>query len=287
VPDQNAAFIGSIPENYDRYLGPVLFHGYADDLAARVAIKAGMRVLETACGTGIVTERLVAALARHGTIVATDLNAPMLAHAATRVGAAPHLEWRQADATALPFEEGSFDVVVSQFGLMFYADKALGVREAFRVLKPEGRYLFNVWDSFEQNPIARIAHETVASFFPTDAPQFYTVPFSLFETGTVSRWLTDAGFSDVEAVSVAKTGTSPSAHDAAIGLIDGNPIYAAIMERKPEALADIKAALARNIATQLGDRPVRIPLRAFVFSAAKNMGGSGHPPSPPTSAPPA
>jgi ubiquinone/menaquinone biosynthesis C-methylase UbiE len=269
VPDPNAAFIGSIPENYDRYLGPVLFHGYADDLVARVAIKAGMRVLETACGTGIVTGRLVAALARHGTIVATDLNAPMLAHAATRVGPAPHLEWRQADATALPFEDRSFDVVVSQFGLMFYADKALGVREAFRVLKAGGRYLFNVWDSLQRNPIARIAHETVASFFLTDAPQFYTVPFSLFETGTVSGWLTDAGFEDVEAFSVAKTGTSPSAHDAAIGLIEGNPIYAAIMERKPEALADIKAAVARNVAAQLGDRPVRIPLRAFVFSARK------------------
>jgi ubiquinone/menaquinone biosynthesis C-methylase UbiE len=268
VADRNAAFIGSIPENYDRYLGPLFFHGYADDLAARVPMKPGMRMLETACGTGIVTARLVTRLAEQGTLVATDLNESMLAHAATRVGAA-RVKWRQADATALPFDDRSFDAVVAQFGLMFYPDKARGVREAFRVLKPGGTYVFNVWASLDQNPVARIAHETVASFFATDPPQFYTVPFSLCETATVSGWLKDAGFVDVDPVSVAKTGTSPSAADAATGLVDGNPIYTAIMERKPEALADIKAAVARNVAAELGDRPVRAPLRAFVFIARK------------------
>jgi ubiquinone/menaquinone biosynthesis C-methylase UbiE len=268
VADRNTAFIGSIPENYDRYLGPLFFHGYADDLVARVPMTPGMRVLETACGTGIVTARLVARLAEQGTLIATDLNEAMFAHAATRVGA-ERVEWRQADATALPFDDRSFDAVVAQFGMMFYPDKTRGVREAFRVLKPGGAYVFNVWATIEQNPVARITHETVASFFATDAPQFYTVPFSLSETATVSGWLKDAGFVDIDPVSVAKIGTSPSAADAAIGLIEGNPIYIAIMERKPEALADIKAAVARNVAAELGDRPVRAPLRAFVFSARK------------------
>ena len=269
MAERNAAFVGSIPANYDRYLGPLFFHDYADDLVARVETKPGLRVLETACGTGIVTERLAARLAGQGMLVTTDLNEPMMVHAEQRLGAGARLEWRQADATALPFDDRSFDAVVCQFGLMFYPDKALGVREAFRVLRAGGRYVFNVWDSLLQNPAPRIAHETVASFFPTDAPQFYSVPFSLAETGTVSGWLRDAGFGDVDPVAVAKTGTSPSAAEAAIGLIEGNPIYAAIMERKPEALVDIKAAVARNVAAQLGDRPVRAPLRAFVFTARK------------------
>ena len=78
MPEQNAAFVGSIPENYDRYLGPVFFHHYADDLVARVPLTAGMRVLEVACGTGIVTERLIRRLGGQGTIVATDLNEAML-----------------------------------------------------------------------------------------------------------------------------------------------------------------------------------------------------------------
>ena len=269
MAEQHAAFVGSVPENYDRYLGPLFFHAFADDLVARLAVKPGMRVLETACGTGIVTERLVAALRGQGTLVATDLNEPMFAHAARRLGAATRVEWRQADATALPFDDASFDAVVCQFGLMFYPDKARGVREAYRVLKPGGRYLFNVWDRIERNPVARITHETVASFLGGDAPQFYTVPFSLFETASVSGWLRAAGFTDVEAVAVEKTGTSPSATDATVGLIEGNPIHATIMERKPEALTAIKAAVARNVVAELGDRPVRAPLRAFVFDARK------------------
>jgi ubiquinone/menaquinone biosynthesis C-methylase UbiE len=81
MADANAAFIGSVPQNYDRYLGSLFFHGFADDLVARLALKTGMRVLETACGTGIVTERLARRLAGHGTLVATDLNEPMLAYA--------------------------------------------------------------------------------------------------------------------------------------------------------------------------------------------------------------
>src|SRR6266849_8939335 len=105
----------------------------------------------------------------------------MLAYAATKGLPAEHLEWRQADATKLPFADGSFDAVICQFGLMFFPDKAAGVREAFRVLKPGGRYLFNVWDTIAHNPGARIAHETAAAFFPADPPTFYTVPFSLHD----------------------------------------------------------------------------------------------------------
>lgn len=265
----NAAFIGSIPVNYDRYLGPIFFHAYADDLAARVPVTDGMRLLETACGTGIVTERLLRRLGGRGTIVATDLNEAMFAHARRKGVVGSGLEWRKADGTALPFDDASFDVVVSQFGLMFFPDKAAGVREAYRVLRPGGHYLFNVWDALAHNAVARITHETVASFFPDGPPQFYTVPFSLHDVVPIEAWLQSAGFRNVEWETVAKVGTSPSAAEAATGLIEGNPIYAEIMNRRPEALRDIKDAVARNLAEQLGDRPVRCPLRAHVFHARK------------------
>src|SRR5712692_5355845 len=182
MADSNAAFVGEIPRNYDRYLGPIFFHGYADDLAARLTVTPGMRVLETACGTGIVTRRLADRIRGHGSLVATDLNEAMIAHGRTALAAeAALLEWQQADATKLPFPVGSFDAVVCQFGLMFFPDKAAGVREAFRVLKPGGRYLFSVWDAIVHNPIARIAHETAATFFPAAPPTFYEVPFSLYD----------------------------------------------------------------------------------------------------------
>ena len=269
MAEQHAAFVGRVPANYDRYLGPLLFHPYADDLAARLPVTRGTRVLEVACGTGIVTERLVRRLAGQGTLVATDLNDAMIAHARTRIPADRALEWRQADGTRLPFPDRAFDVVVCEFGLMFFPDKVVGVREAFRVLRPGGTYLFNVWDARERNAATQIAHDTIGAFFPDDPPQFYQVPFNLHDTAVVRSLLGAAGFTDVASETVDKVGTSPSAADAATGLVEGNPVIGAIMERRPEALPDIKAAVARNVAAELGDHPVRTPLRAHVFTARR------------------
>jgi ubiquinone/menaquinone biosynthesis C-methylase UbiE len=267
--EQHAAFIGTVPRNYDQYLGPLLFHQYADDLVARLPVSRGMQVLEIACGTGIVTERLLRRLAGQGTLIATDLNDAMIAQARARIADDPAVEWRQADGTSLPFSDRTFDAAVCEFGLMFFPDKVKGAREAFRVLKPGGTYLFNVWDRIERNPVVRIAHETFRVFFPDDPPQFYQTPFNLHDTALVRSLLDTVGFADVECVHVEKVGQSPSAAEAAIGLVEGNPVYGAIMERRPDALPDIKAAVARNIVAKLGDRPVRCALSAFVFSARR------------------
>jgi ubiquinone/menaquinone biosynthesis C-methylase UbiE len=269
MAEQHAAFVGSVPANYDRYLGPIFFHDYSDDLVARLPVSSGMRVLEIACGTGIVTERLLRRVRGQGTLVATDLNDAMIAHARTRIPDDPALEWRQADGTSLPFPDRAFDAAVCEFGLMFFPDKAKGVSEAWRVLRPGGMYLFNVWDRMERNPVARITHETLRAFLPDNPPLFYQTPFSLYEPAVVRGLLDAAGFVDVECVTVQKVGRSPSAVEAAIGLVEGNPVYVTIMERRPEALPDIEAAVARKVAAELGDHPVRCPLSAHVFSARR------------------
>jgi SAM-dependent methyltransferase len=270
MADRNAAFVGTIPENYDRYLGPIFFHHYADDLAGRLVAAPGLRVLEVACGTGLLTRRVLARIRGSGSsIVATDLNEAMIEYGRGQVPPEPGLEWRQADGTRLPFPDRAFDAVVCQFGLMFFPDKAAGMREAFRVLKPGGVYLFNVWDAIERNPIARITHETIAGFFPSDPPTFYTVPFGFHAPEPIRTLLGEAGFDRIEWAYVDKTGTSPSAEDAATGLIEGNPILGSILERRAEALPEIKKTLAAQIGRQLGERPLRCSLRALVFSARR------------------
>lgn len=267
MPDSSAAFVGSIPATYDRHLGRLLFHQYADDLVERLVVRPGMRVLETACGTGIVTRRLVKHLGPDAALVATDLNQAMIDHARTQVAPDATIEWIAADATSLPFADRSFDAVVCQFGLMFYPDKAAGVTESFRVLTSGGIHLFNVWDAIEHNEVARIADETVTAFFPDDPPRFYAVPYGFYDRNLIRSLLIDAGFERVDLEVVDKVGVSPSAADAATGYIEGNPMLHEILNRRPEALAEIKATLAHDIAARLGDHPVRSPLRAIVVTA--------------------
>src|SRR5262245_1978957 len=163
--DVDKKFSGSIPEIYDTYFVPLIFEVYATDLAGRVATRPVSRVLEVAAGTGVVTRALAAALPERASIVATDLNQAMLDRAAA-VGTKRPVEWRQADAMRLPFDDGVFDTVVCQFGAMFFPDKAAAFAEARRVLRPGGVFLFNVWDRIEENEFSDVVTNALAPLFP-------------------------------------------------------------------------------------------------------------------------
>ena len=193
--DSHRTFAGSIPENYQRYLVPLIFEDYAADLAGRLELPDGGAVLETACGTGVVTRHLLAGLGDGARLTATDLNPGMIAQARTVLGEAPALALQEADATDLPFDDGAFDAVVCQFGVMFFPDKAKGYAEAARVLKPGGQYLFNVWDSLAHNRLSQAAHETVGALFPDDPPNFLELPFGYHDLSAILRALQAAGFS--------------------------------------------------------------------------------------------
>ncbi|MBI1951348.1 MAG: methyltransferase domain-containing protein [Acidobacteria bacterium] len=267
MTDSNAVFAGSIPENYDRHLGPVLFEPYARDLARRVPAAEGARVLEVACGTGIVTRHLRERLPAASRLVASDLNPPMIDYARRKLQETRGIEWHPADACVLPFPDESFDALVCQFGLMFVPDKPAALREAQRVLSDGGAILLNVWDSLDRNAFAKAAHETIASFFPDDPPTFYQVPFSLHRTDTLEDLLAGAGFSDIRIDPVSLQGESPSARDLATGLVEGNPVGNTIRERGTASVADVVKAVAEALAREFGDRPVRIPLHAFDVTA--------------------
>jgi ubiquinone/menaquinone biosynthesis C-methylase UbiE len=267
MKDEHAQFAGSIPAAYDRYLGPVLFQPYAEDLAARLHVPADGVVLELACGTGIVTRELRNRLPATVTLLATDLNEPMFRHAAAKFAKGEAVEWRQADACSLPFGDDEFDAVVCQFGIMFVPDKASAAREARRVLKPGGVFLFNVWDAMEHNDLGRIAHETIAGYFDKDPPTFYQVPFGYYDREEIRRVLADAGFQDVRIDVVEKVSGAGRAEDTASGLVHGNPVSVAIAERDPSLLPVITNAIAAALKARFGEGELRAPLRAVVVEA--------------------
>ncbi|HEX8490201.1 MAG TPA: methyltransferase domain-containing protein, partial [Chthoniobacterales bacterium] len=167
----------------------------------------------------------------------------------------------------LPFGDGIFDAVVCQFGIMFVPDKALAAREARRVLKPNGVFLFNVWDAIEHNELCRIAHETIAGYFDKDPPTFYQVPFGYHDRDEIRRVLVEAGFQNVRIDVVEKVSGATRAEDAATGLVQGNPVSVAIAERDPSLLPVITNAITAALTARFGDGELRAPLRAVVVEA--------------------
>ena len=266
MAETHAQFTGSIPELYDRHLGPVIFEPYALDLARRVAARATGPVLETACGTGILTRQLRTQLPPSIHLTATDLNQPMIDYARAKLGESAQVAWQQADAAALPFPTASFAAVACQFGLMFVPDKPAAFREARRVLKDGGVFAFNVWDSLAHNPYARITHETIGKFFPNNPPTFFQVPFGFYDFDVLRNLLTAHGFDQIEIAQVQLEAHSSSAESLAVGFVKGSPVSNAIQERGG-SFDDIVAAVAAALAHEGGDRPFRSTMQAVIVTA--------------------
>src|SRR5437870_11406316 len=209
-------FAGSIPEIYDRFLVPLIFESYARDLAERLARVEPWEVLETAAGTGVLTRAMASRLPAQARIVATDLNQTMLDHAQKRSHDS-RITWRQADALALPFEDQKFDVVACQFGAMFFPDKVQGYREARRVLKPGGHFVFNVWDRISENEFADVVTEALATLFPHDPPRFMArIPHGYHDVGRIRQELNAAGFTNISIDAVDDRSKASSPRDPAI-----------------------------------------------------------------------
>jgi ubiquinone/menaquinone biosynthesis C-methylase UbiE len=269
MQESDKRFAGSIPALYDRYLGPLIFEPYASDLAERLAGLAPQRLLETAAGTGIATRALARVLPQAASIVATDLNQAMVDFAVARTNA-DNLAWRQADALGLPFDDGAFDAVVCQFGVMFFPDKRAGFREALRVLKPGGRFVFNVWDRIEHNEAAQTVTDAVAALFPEDPPQFLArTPHGHHDTAVLRAALADAGFTRVEVDTVEKRSRAASPRDPAIGFCQGTPLRNEIEARDPARLAEATDAAAEALAARFGPGPIDAKIQAHVITAVR------------------
>ncbi|HET6971353.1 MAG TPA: class I SAM-dependent methyltransferase [Phenylobacterium sp.] len=254
MSEADRAFVGSVPEIYERYLGPMLFEPFAQDMADRFAGFAGP-LLETAAGTGRLTRRLALATAGAARITATDFNPPMLAQAEAQVRD-PRITWRQADAQALPFADESFEAVVCQFGVMFFPDKAAAYAQARRVLRPGGRFVFSVWSDLAANDFTRAVTEVLGETFPKDPPTFLTrVVNGYHDEAEIGAGLIAAGFSEVEFEIVTLPTPAASAADAAYGLTHGSPLRGDLEGRGAGMLEAVCEAVAARIRERFGDPP--------------------------------
>lgn len=261
-------FAGSIPELYDRFMVPLIFEPYARDLAERIARAEPRDILETAAGTGVLTRAIAARLPGHTRIVATDLNQPMLDQAAARQSPPDRVTWRQADALALPFGDRAFDVVACQFGAMFFPDRVKGYGEARRVLKPGGRFFFNVWDRIAENEFADVVTGALATVFPQDPPLFMArTPHGHHDVGKIREELAAAGFADISIETVEHRSKAASPREAAVAYCQGTPLRNEIVTRDASRLEAATTAATEALARRFGKGPIDGRIMAHVIAA--------------------
>lgn len=263
-----SAFTGNVPQHYETYLGPLFFEPYAVDIAARIEKARHQTILELACGTGRVTKHLLAKLPAQGRLVATDLNEAMLTVAREKVQD-DRIQWQAADAQALPYGDDTFDLAVCQYGVMFFPDKDKAFKEAARVLKSGGTFLFNAWDHLRHNALAQAAREVTEELFPDEPPTFLEKgPYSLFDKAAIERLTEAAGFIETGIETVSLIGIAATAGDAVNGIIDGTPISGFLHERGADVPA-VKEKLRSRLQSRYGNINISLPMQAFVCRAVK------------------
>lgn len=269
MAESDKVFAGSIPKLYDTLMVPLIFEAYAADLAVLVAAFSPGSVLETAAGSGVVTRALAPKLSADARYVVTDLNPSMLDYAVGRQGADSRIEWRQADALDLPFEDASFDVVCCQFGAMFFPDKVAGYLDAHRVLRPGGRFVFSVWDRIEENAFADEVTGAVAAVFPHDPPRFLArTPHGYHDVALIREELRRAGFTDIRIETRERVSRAPSARDAATAYCRGTPLRNEIEARDAGLLQLATDRATEAIARCHGEGAVAGKIQAHVIVAA-------------------
>jgi ubiquinone/menaquinone biosynthesis C-methylase UbiE len=190
--------IASAAEIYEEFFVPALFAGWPDRLADAAHVRPGQRVLDVACGTGVLARGVAARVGAEGSVVGLDINDGMLAVA--RRSIAP-IEWREGRAEELPFEDASFDAVVSQFGLMFFEDRAQALREMMRVLKPGGLMAVAVWDSLDHTPGYGAMVALLQRLFGDEAANRLRAPFVLGNKTSLQNLFAEAGIPNADIAS--------------------------------------------------------------------------------------
>ncbi len=239
-------------------------------MAARVAARCPPSVLETAAGSGVVTRALAHQLPDNAAYMVTDLNQPMLDRAANMQGDDRNISWQQADALLLPFDDAEFDAVCCLFGVMFFPDRIAGYREAHRVLKPGGVFIFNCWDRIEDNVFADVVTRAAGEIFPDNPPLFLPrTPHGYHDVRTITADLAAAGFEHIKIETVEEISSAPSPQHPAIAYCQGTPLRNEIEARDANRLDEVTSYAAAAISEAFGDGPVAAKIKGHVITATK------------------
>jgi ubiquinone/menaquinone biosynthesis C-methylase UbiE len=241
---------------YESILVPHLFTPWAHDLVARAEPKPGERVLDVACGTGIVVRAVLPIAGPNGRVTGVDFSPEMLAVARTRVPGEAPVEWYEASAEALPFSDAAFDLVLCQQGLQFFPDKPGAIREFWRVLAPGGRVALSVWRTLEHNPVREAINEAVVRHLGTT--DWIAAAFS-GNAPELEALLSGSGFEDVAIEPVTMTLRFPSADLFVRAELD-EAERATLVEA---ILQDVGATLR----SYTHDDEINVPMAAYVATA--------------------
>ena len=261
--ENDSRFIASVAEVYQRHMVPLIFEPYAKHIASHVAALKPSRVLEVACGTGVATREL--AEQTSASIVATDLNQAMI-DVAAGAGTPRPIDWRQADAMRLPFDDGTFDVVVCQFGVMFFPDKAAAFAEARRVLRSGGAFVFSVWDRIEENEFADVVTNALEAMFPDYPPRFLArTPHGYHDVHAITRALARGGFRNAPRVAtIAERSRAATPDIPAIAYCQGTPLRNEIGEDRLTEATHLATTALRE---RFGNGPVAGKIQAHLVAA--------------------
>lgn len=263
MSDADKLFAGSIPEVYDTHLVPLIFEQYAADLAERTAAISPKALLEIAAGSGVVTRAVAPVLPSSARHVVSDLNYPMLERAATIQPRPELIEWLPADALALPIDDEGFDLVLCQFGCMFFPDRVKAYSEARRVLRPGGTFVYSMWDRIEENDFANVVTTALAGMHPNNPPRFLSrTPHGHYDTGVYVKELVAAGFSDISVEPLDAVSSASSSVIPAVAYCQGTPLRNEIEDLDPGGLGRATDHAAGTLASRFGEGRIR----AFVIT---------------------
>ena len=261
------AYGGNAAEIYERHMVPAIFGPWAGDLVALATPKPGERVLDVACGTGVVARLVAQRVGPSGTVVGFDLNPGMLTVARALPPPGAQIEWREGNVSAIPLPDATFDLVLCQQGLQFFPDRSAALREVRRVSAPRGRIALSVWRPMQHSPGFASLAKALRHVIGPEAAAIMQGPFALGSADDLRRLITGAGFREVVLRPAAKTLRFPSPEEFVGRYVAATPLAAVVAKASAHARAALITEVSADLKSSVDHQGLAFPIEAHLVLA--------------------